>query len=192
MKNSLKLTLVALATFTISLFSNFSVSAIASGSFAVSDQEVELYVGETKDVTVTVENLAGRFDIYSKNSAIADFADDLTEKNRNVVDGKLIAWLEYGEDADADVVLTIKGNQAGETTILVEPVDVTDLSLLDFANLETAEIKVVVKEKITAPDSGKNGFFEQLSSGSPLAIVVLGGGAAIVVGAIVLVRKGRH
>ena len=191
MKNSLNLTLITLTALAVSLFSNFSASAIKLGSFSVSDEEIELYVGETKDITVSVEDLTGRFDIYSKDESIASFTDNLKDENRNIVDNKLIAWLESGEENEEnEVILTIKGNQAGETYILVEPVDVTDLPSQSLAtDLEPVSIKVTVKALPESPNTGNNqsgGDF--IKSSFP---IILAGTTVVIVtiGAFVIVRK---
>ena len=88
-----------------------------------------MYVGETRTVTISGENITGRVDISTNNSRVAS----ISASN---------AWIENNS-----ITLTITGNAVGSATITVTPSDISDSTTGEAYNPGNRTVTVTVSEK---------------------------------------------
>ena len=98
-------------------------------SLGVSSSSVSMYVGETRTVTISGENITGRVDISTNNSRVAS----ISASN---------AWIENNS-----ITLTITGNAVGSATITVTPSDISDSTTGEAYNPGNRTVTVTVSEK---------------------------------------------
>lgn len=136
MKNNLKKKIMAILVVMISIIMSITIQSIAAG-VSVSPTAVEMNVGETKSITITVSDAAATVNVSSTDSNIATVT---TGSEDNVYDGL------FGKTDSKTYSITAKGE--GTTTINITT---TDYETTDGDDKlpATQTVTVTVKEKPT-------------------------------------------
>ena len=135
MKNNLKKKIMTILVLMISIIMSITIQSIAAG-VSVSPTAVEMNVGETKSITITVSDAAATINVSSSDSNIAVVT---TDSEDNVYDGL------FGKTDSKTYSITAKGK--GTTTINITTTDYETTDGKDKLPA-TQTVTVTVKEKI--------------------------------------------
>lgn len=104
-------------------------SVVALGRVVISTDRITMLQGETKTFQITGDNVTGRVDIVSENPEIASISDTSI-------------WVESDSQDDKTHTITVQGDNAGSTRIIVINTDVADST--DATELEVTSAYIIV------------------------------------------------